>query len=398
MVKRAPFFIVLASLLFGCMSAETPASRLRDSRAATLRTALEEFRSESRFPGAVVGAWFADGSSVVVAAGLADRDLRSPMTDGALLHAGSVGKTFFAALILQLVGEGRVGLDDPVSRYLGAEPWYAGVPNHEAITVRMLLDHTSGLPGFGGDFMGSLVEEPGRARQPLDAVRSVVGAGARFPAGTAFGYTDVNYQLLQLLAEQVTGQPAYLEIQRRILEPYRLSGVVPADTKRIPGLVQGYAGEGSFLGFDAVLVKGSLVLDPAFEGGGGGFVTNAGDLARWMPLFAEGKVYPASLLSDVRRVVPAGQLDVGKDALSGLGVEIVQTPLGLAYGHGGFFPGYLSLVLWYPEAGISLAMQVNSSAQDALARPLREVLHEMALALAGSGPASKSRPEGASAS
>ena len=381
-VKRFPF-ILLASLLFGCASAGTPASRLQASRAATIRTTLERFHSESRFPGAVVGAWFADSTSVAVAVGLADRDLRSPMTDQALLHAGSIGKTFFAALVLQLVGEGRVGLDDLVSRYLGAESWYAGIPNHETITVRMLLNHTSGLPEFGGDFMDSLIKEPGRARQPLDAVKSIVGASARFPAGTAFGYTDVNYQILQLLAERVTGQPAHLEIQRRILQPHRFSGVVPADRKRIPGLVQGYAGEGNFLGFDAVMVEGSLVLDPAFEGGGGGFVTNAGDLARWMPLFAEGKVYPASLLPDVRRGVPAGQLDVGKDALSGLGMEIVQTPLGLAYGHGGFFPGYLSLVLWYPEAGIALAIQVNSSADNALARPLRDVLHEMALALAG---------------
>jgi D-alanyl-D-alanine carboxypeptidase len=126
---------------------------------------------------------------------------------------------------------------------------------------------------------------------------------------------------------------------------------------------------------------GSLILDPAFEGGGGGFVTNAGDLARWMALFAEGKAFPASLLPEVNNGVPAGQLDVGPDARSGLGVEIVQTPLGLAYGHGGFFPGYVSLVLWYAEPKIAIAIQVNSSAGNAFARPLREVSHEAARAL-----------------
>jgi D-alanyl-D-alanine carboxypeptidase len=378
--RRVPG-ILMACLLIGCASPGNRAESLRATRAATIRTTLDKFRSESRFPGAVVGAWFADSSSVGVAAGLADRDLKSPMTDRALMHAGSIGKTFFAALILQLVGEKRVGLDDLVSQYFGADPWYSGIPNHESITVRMLLNHTSGLPEWGGDFMGSLIKEPGRIRQPLDAVKSIVGAKPGFPAGTKFGYTDVNYQLLQLLAERVTGQSAYTEIQRRILQPHHLSGVVPADRKRIPGLVPGYAGKDNFLGFDAVTADGNLLLDPTFEGGGGGFVTNAGDLARWMPLVAEGKVYPASLLADVRRGVPAGQLDVGKDALSGLGVEMVQTPLGTAYGHGGFFPGYLSLVLWYPDVGIGLAIQVNSSASDALARPLREVLHEMAGAL-----------------
>jgi D-alanyl-D-alanine carboxypeptidase len=380
--------VVIAAMLIGCAPARPPAGPSQAGRADTLRAILERFRSESRFPGAVAGAWFADGSSAIAAVGLADRDLQSPMTDQALLHAGSVGKTFFAALILQLVGEGRIGLDDLVTRYLGAEEWYQGIPNRETITVRMLLNHTSGLPEYGGEFMTSLIKEPGRTRQPLDAVKSITGAGALFPAGTRFGYTDVNYQLLLLLAERVTGQSPYSEIERRILRPHHLAAIVPADRKRIPGLVQGYAGEGNFMGFDAVMMDGELILDPAFEGGGGGFVTNASDLARWMPLFAEGKVFPVSLLPEVRRGVPAGQLDVGKDAQSGLGLEIVSTPLGLGYGHGGFFPGYLSLVLWYPDVGIALAIQVNSSASNALARPLREVLHEMARAL-GDGQAAR---------
>ena len=71
--------------------------------------------------------------------------------------------------------------------------------------------------------------------------------------------------------------------------------------------------------------------------------------------------------------------------MSALGIEVVDTHLGRAYGHGGFFPGYLSLVLWYPNAGIALAIQVNSSARDDLSRPLRDVLEEAALALADNG-------------
>lgn len=366
-------------------SASPATTGLQEKRAATLRTVVEKFYAESRFPGAVAGAWFADDSSAVVAVGLADRDQRLPMPEGALLHAGSAGKLFFAALTLQLVGEGRIALDDKVSQYLGAETWYAAIPNSETISIRMLLHHTTGIPGYGEDFMVSLIQEPGRARVPLDAVKSVAGAKAAFPAGTAFEYSDVNYQLLQLVAERVTGKSAYDEIRRRFLVPQGLAKVVPADRTAIPGLVQGYAGKDSFMGFDAVMKDGSLILDPGFEGGGGGFVTNAGDLARWTALFAEGKVFPAQLLSEVRRGVPAGQLDVGKDAMSGLGIEMVETPLGRAYGHGGFFPGYLTLTLWYPGAGVALAIQANSSASDALSRPLRDVLGEAARALADLG-------------
>jgi D-alanyl-D-alanine carboxypeptidase len=382
----APFLLFFGGACTQRVASNSQAASPRQvARAETLRTIVERFRSESRFPGAVVGAWFADSSPVTVAVGFADRDLQLRMPDRALLHAGSIGKTFFAALVLQLVGEGRVGLDDTVSRYLGAESWYAAIPNHQTITVRMLLNHTSGIPEYGSDFMASLISDPGRVRAPLDAVKSVGGAKPAGAPGGAFRYSDVNYQLLQLLAERVTGRSAYKEIRHRLLEPHRLSSVVPADRKAITGLVQGYAGEGNFMGFDAVMKDSRLILDPAFEGGGGGFVTNAGDLARWMPLFVEGKVFPSRLLPDALRGVPAGQLDVGRDALSALGVEIVQTPLGRAYGHGGFFPGYLSLVLWYPDVGIALAIQVNSSGRDALSRPLRDVLQDAARALADQG-------------
>src|SRR5688572_5761649 len=101
-----------------------------------------------------------------------------------------------------------------------------------------------------------------------------------------------------------------------------------------------------------------------------------------MGLFMQGKAFDPAMLGEVQQGVPAGQLDVGKDARSGLGVEIVETPLGFAYGHGGFFPGYLTLVLWYATPKIAVAIQVNSSAGDAVGRPLREVLLEAARSLA----------------
>ena len=378
---HARFLVVLGLLAPACATPRSDADALRQRRDSTLRAVVQRFHDSGKFPGAVAGAWFSDSTSVAVGIGLADRDLKQAMPDTALLHGGSVGKTFWAALILQLVGEGRVTLNDSVSRYLGSEPWYDSLPNGDAITVRMLLEHTSGIPEFGSAFMGALIKEPGVERSPLAGVKSVLGEKPKFPAGSAFGYTDVNYQLLQLLAEKVTGTSGYDEIRRRLLDPLGLTRVFPADRDSIPGLVNGYAGAGSFLGFDALLENGRLVFHPAFEGGGGGFVTNAGDMARWMALFAEGKVFPAELRAEVRRGVPAGQLDVGKDARSGLGVEIVETPLGTAYGHGGFFPGYLSLVLWYPEAGVSVALQVNSSAGDAMSKPMREVLLEAATSL-----------------
>jgi CubicO group peptidase (beta-lactamase class C family) len=136
---------------------------LHQQRTAALQEVLERFHRESKFPGAVAGAWFADSSTIVVAVGTADRDRATPMLPEALLHAGSVGKTLFAGLALQLIGEGRLTLDEKVSRYLGTEPWYAQIPNADAITVRMLLNHTSGIPEYGSDFMRSLIRDPGES-------------------------------------------------------------------------------------------------------------------------------------------------------------------------------------------------------------------------------------------
>jgi D-alanyl-D-alanine carboxypeptidase len=85
------------------------------------------------------------------------------MSRSALLHAGSAGKTFFAALALQLVAEGRIGLDNRVGPYFARDPWYPQLPNADVITVRMLLNHTSGLPEYGADFMTALIRDPASA-------------------------------------------------------------------------------------------------------------------------------------------------------------------------------------------------------------------------------------------
>lgn len=368
--SRISSVICLSGLLTGSLVAQPTEAKLHDL--------LQRFHAESRFPGAVLAVWRPGSDPVVAAVGLADRERKTPMTSRALLHAGSAGKMIFAALALDMVAHRRMTLDDRVARYLGGEPWYSRLPNGDSITVRMLLNHTSGLPEYGSDFMGALIDKPGERRTPLDAVKSVLGEKPKHAAGSAFAYSDVNYQVLQLMMERIMGGSAYQAIGRLLLEPNGFAGIVPTDRKLIPGLVQGYAGEKSFMGFDAVLGDSGFKLDPAFEGGGGGFATTAGDLARWMGLFMLGQVFSADLMPEVVRGVPAGQMDVGKEALSGLGVEIVETPLGKAYGHGGFFPGYLTLVLWYEGPKLAVAIQVNSSAGDALARPLREVLLEAA--------------------
>lgn len=349
-----------------------------EKRRAAAQRILGEFHRGSKFPGAVAGIAWDGGPSLAVAVGRADRETGRPMRDSDLLHAGSAGKTFFAALALQLVAEKRLGLDDRIIKYLGRREWFPRLPNGGAITARMLLNHTSGVPPFGREFMRQLAEAPGRARSPLEGVKSVLGAEPLHPAGTKFSYSDVNYLLLGLVVEEVTGRDAYREITRRLLGPLRLRRVAPADRPAIPGLVPGYAGAGNPFGGDRVLKGGRLVLDPRFEWAGGGFVTNPEDLARWLAAFCRGRAFGPALLPEVFTGVEAP--DLGEGARYGLGVVIEDTPAGRAYGHGGFFPGYVTWVRYYPERRVAVALQLNTSDDSLIKKPLRDVLDELAAA------------------
>jgi D-alanyl-D-alanine carboxypeptidase len=345
-------------------------------RRERVRHALEHLRTTSGFPGAIAGVYYGDGTSFAVAVGYSDREMKAPMKETDLMHGGSVGKTLFAALALQLVAERQLSLDDNISKYLGKEPWFAGLPNADTITVRMLLNHTSGLGEYGNAFMTALVDSPGKEHSPLEAVTSITGTKPHTAAGAAFLYSDINYQVLAFVIERVTGKLAYDEIRRRILKPLDLKRIVPADRRKIPGLVPGYAGAKNPFGGDKMLVDGELTFDPRFEWGGGGFVTNPRDLARWIADFCEGRAFSPKLLPEVLTTVDAPGL--GKDSRSGLGVEVEPTPLGEAYGHGGFFPGYFTQVRWYPRERIAVAIQINTSEDSLVKRSLKDMVDDLA--------------------
>jgi D-alanyl-D-alanine carboxypeptidase len=156
---------------------------------------------------------------------------------------------------------------------------------------------------------------------------------------------------------------------------------VPSDSRIIPGLVQGYAGPNNpFGGTDGMLVDGRFVINPQFEWAGGGFASTAEDLARWGKLVYEGRGFDAALLPAALDGVEARGL--GQGARYGLGVIIRQTPLGVTYGHSGFFPGYLTEMRYYADHGFAIALQVNTSAGRPFPRGAGAALHELAAVVA----------------
>lgn len=349
-----------------------------------LQQKLEEWHKAGNFPGATFGVVLANGESFGLAVGYSDRETKTPMKPADRLLAGSVGKTFAAATALQLVKEGKIALDDKIEKYLGREPWFSRLPNAHDITIRQLMNHTSGLVRyeFKEQFTKDLTANPEKTWKPVELIAYLFGEKAPFEAGKGWDYSDTNYIVLGMIIEKVTGRKFYDEANRRLLKPLKLSGTIPQDGPRLNGVVQGYAGASNpFGGKDAMIENGKFVINPQFEWTGGGYASTAQDLARWAKMIYEGKAFSADLLPQVLEGVPAPML--GRETKYGLCVIIRKTAAGVSYGHSGFFPGYMTDMMYFPEQRVAVAVQVNTSVARDLGKPLGRVLVEMMEVIGG---------------
>jgi D-alanyl-D-alanine carboxypeptidase len=234
---------------------------------------------------------------------------------------------------------------------------------------------------FKEQFTKDLTANPDKVWKPEELVAYLLDEKAAFEAGKGWDYSDTNYIVLGMIIERVTGKKFYDEAQKRVLKPLKFERTFPQDRREIKGLIQGYAGaQNPFGGKDAVLENGKFIINPQFEWTGGGYVSNAEELARWAKVLYEGRAFDAALLPAMLDGVPAR---LGRDAKYGLGVIIRPTPAGLTYGHSGFFPGYMTDMMYFPESKIAVAVQVNSSVPQDLGKPLARVLVEAAGAILG---------------
>jgi len=376
MRKIITVFIVCL-LLTLAVHAQTVTVNQSDLRTA-LQAKLDEWHKAGSFPGATFGVVLANGESFGLAVGFSDRETKTPMMPTDRMLAGSVGKTFAAATALQLIKEGKIGLDDKIEKYLGREPWFSRLPNAKDITVRQLMNHTSGLVRyeFKEQFTKDLTANPEKVWKPAELVAYLLDEKPPFEAGKGWDYSDTNYIVLGMIIEKVTGRKFYDEASRRVLKPLKLTNTIPQDGSRLKGVVQGYAGSSNpFGGKDAMIEDGKFVINPQFEWTGGGYASTAQDLARWAKMIYEGKAFSPDLLPQVLDGVSAPML--GRETKYGLGVIIRKTPVGTSYGHSGFFPGYMTDMMYFPERKVAVAVQVNTSVGRSLGKPLSRILVEM---------------------
>ncbi|HMO79180.1 MAG TPA: serine hydrolase domain-containing protein [Pyrinomonadaceae bacterium] len=381
-IFRAAIAIIAAfSFASGQGAAEhrAPDAQLRQS----LQKKLDEWHAAGKFPGATLGVVLANGESFGLAAGFSDAEAKTRMRPNDRMLAGSVGKTFAAAVALQLADEGKIDLDAKIEKYLGKETWFARLPNARDITIRQLMNHTSGLVRyeFKPEFVRDLLSGPDKDWKPIEQTAYVFDEKPPFEAGKGWEYSDTNYIVLGMIMEKVTGRAFYDLADERLIKRYKLAGTTPSYGPKIDGLIQGYAGEQNIFNVrNRMIEDGRLPFNPKFEWTGGGYVSTSEDLARWARLLYGGDVLKPAMKKEMLDGVAAR---LGPNARYGLGVIIRPTDAGMSYGHSGFFPGYLTDMMYFPEKDIAIAVQVNTSVGQTLGKPLSRLLAEMAEAIEG---------------
>ncbi|MFI9406597.1 serine hydrolase domain-containing protein [Nocardia sp. NPDC052316] len=278
-------------------------------------------------------------------AGVAQVDRPEPVPADGRFRIGSITKMFVATVLLQLVGEGRLGLDDPVQRHL---PQFGLDPR---ITVRMVLQHTSGLFNYTGElkpdgsFEEGILPTSGRAAvdavrrdyRPDELIRTALAKPALFEPGADWSYSNTNYQLAGLLIEKVTGLPYSVQIYGRIVAPLALwETLVPGSWPEIIGPhAHGYLsyGEG-----DAQITADMTSQNPTWAGAAGEIISTTRDLDTFLTALFGGRLLAPPLLAELRatRAIAPGLA---------YGLGLMEQELGpdcVGLGHNGGVPGYYS--------------------------------------------------------
>jgi D-alanyl-D-alanine carboxypeptidase len=332
--------------------------------AAALQQVLDDERAAHGFPGATAAVVTAAGTIAAAATGHADIEAAAPMATDTLLLQASIGKTYVGALAVRLAGRNELDLDQPLARWFSRQPWLRRVPNASGITLRMLLNHTAGIPEHLSQpafraAITRLLADPDFVFKPDELVGFVLDQAPLFPPGTGFAYTDTAYVLAGLMIEWATATDPFALLSRELLVPLGLENTVAALSRSMPRLAQGYRAPDNPAGLPArALSAGQLTHHPANEWTGGGLASTATDLA----LFGDALLRRDAIVEDYgNRVLAQGAQITGiRTGRYGLGLFGCETPLGPRWGHGGWTPGYRSDLGYYVHHKLTTAVLVNT--------------------------------------
>lgn len=311
---------------------------------ARLDKAVADIRGQAHIPGVVVGLWMPGKGNYVRATGVADQATGAPMGIDPYVRIGSETKTFTVTALLRLVDAGRVGLDDPVSRYVD------GVPDGDRITLRQLAEMRSGLFPYTSDpgFEHALLSDPHRAFTP----RKVLAYGFKhrntFAPGARFEYSNTNLILLGLVVEKAGGERLTDYIDRQVLGPAGLHHTSLPDGAAVPDPhPQGYTDQT----LDGKTVN-ATDWNPGWAWSAGAMISDLNDLHRWARIVATGTLLTPRTQAQRLRTLPTGFAGT----TYGLGIFDSNGWIG----HNGSIPGYETVTVYLPAREATLVVMINT--------------------------------------
>ncbi|WP_232521476.1 serine hydrolase domain-containing protein [Micromonospora phaseoli] len=288
------------------------------------------------------------------AAGQAVLTTPRPMQPQMRHRIGSITKTFVATTVLQLVDEGRLGLDDPIGQWLpDTVPGELGAQ----VTVRMLLNHTSGI----GNYTNAMIDSYAAINQmqvttyaPADLVATGLAMPPTNAPGAGFNYSNTNYVLAGLLIETVTGNDAATEVQRRILRPLRLTGTSFAGTDpKIRGTHSGAY-------FAPFGVRDLSEFNMSWAWTAGEMIATTADLNTFFRALLGGDLLSPATLDEMLTGVPM-RPELPEAGGYGLGIYSLPTPCGEFWGHDGAVIGHLTFSLHSRDGARQVSSGINIS-------------------------------------
>ncbi|WP_051813774.1 serine hydrolase domain-containing protein [Streptomyces sp. NRRL S-340] len=315
-----------------------------------LDRAVRRVQREANVPGVIVGLWTPGQGQYVKSFGVADRRTGRKMSADLYMRIGSETKTFTVTALLRLADRHRVGLDDPIGKYVD------GVPNGDRITLRELAGMRSGLFNYSDDdgFFKALTSDPRRPFTPGQLLAYAFRHPVLFPPGRKFDYSNTNLILLGLVIEKVSGRSLADCIRADVLEPAGLHHTLfPAGAEFPEPHAQGYTDQTA-----NGRTADAAGWNPSWGWAAGAMISDLDDLRVWARTVATG------VLPDGRALIsPATQeqrLTTPPTSVPGAGYGLGIFAVHGWIGHNGSLPGYESLTVYLPAARTTLVVLLNT--------------------------------------
>jgi D-alanyl-D-alanine carboxypeptidase len=341
-----------AALLAGCSkcgpasgTGAAPEVNAMEKRDAALDEVIRSGMKRASIPGAIVGVWREGQPPYVRAFGVRDTASGEPMATDLSMRIGSNSRAFTVTGILMLADRGKLGLDEPIDRYV------KGVPSGDRITLRQLAQMRSGLYNYADDTYKDLPQQPFRKWTPQELLEVAFRHPLVFPPGSAFDYCNTNTLLLGLVVEKVSGQSLASFIDQNILKPEGLTHTVfPAGAEIPSPHARGYfkMPDGKFV--DAT------DWNPSWGWASGNMISTLDDMRVWTRDLAMGKLISPAMKREQHQFLPAPP--EGDGALYGLALENENGWIG----HNGNIYSYMVYPYYLSSERMTIVVMLNSGA------------------------------------